>query len=120
MFCLNDEMAAGAYHAARKRGMDVPDDLSIIGFDDIPQSGWVRPGLTTVRQPAHDKGRMAASLLIALVSGSALPQHATLSTELVIRGSVGPPAPVSAPPGASTGVAAHQHRPRSKPIPPGS
>ena len=88
---MSDLIAIGALEEALERGLSLPDDLSIIGFDDIPQAGWVRPGLTTVRQPVHGKGRMAASLLIDLVAGSASPRHLTLPTELVMRDSVGPP-----------------------------
>ena len=87
---MSDLLAIGAHEEALELGMSLPDDLSIVGFDDIPQAGWVRPGLTTVRQPAHDKGRMAASLLLGLVNGAAALPHVTLPTELVVRDSVVP------------------------------
>lgn len=87
---MSDLIAIGAIEEAHERGLRLPDDLSFVGFDDIPQARWVRPGLTTIRQPSHDKGRLAAGLLLDLLAGSTPPTHTTLATELVTRGSVGP------------------------------
>ncbi len=87
---MSNLVAIGAIGEAQELGLRLPDDLSFVGFDDIPQVRWVRPGLTTIRQPSHDKGRLAAGLLLDLLGGSTPPTHTTLATELVTRGSVGP------------------------------
>ena len=87
---MSDLIAIGALEEALEQGLSLPSDLSVVGFDDIPQAGWVRPALTTVRQPAHEKGRMAASLLLGLVTSSEPARHITLPTELVMRDSVAP------------------------------
>src|SRR3712207_7144001 len=64
----SDQMAMGVYEAARKAGLRVPDDLSVIGFDDLPQARWASPPLTTVRQPLVEMGRMAARMALSLRS----------------------------------------------------
>jgi LacI family transcriptional regulator len=92
IFASNDVMAMGAMDAVRNRGLRVPEDISILGFDDIPQSAMVRPALTTVRQPLEQMGRVATQMLIDILSD---PEKETdqmkLPTELIIRGSVQPP-----------------------------
>ena len=65
IFAFNDNMALGAHRAARERGLRVPEDLSVVGFDDSEQAAIVTPALTTVRQPLAEMGRMAVSLLCA-------------------------------------------------------
>ncbi len=82
---MSDLVAIGALEAAREVSVSIPDQLSIIGFDDIPQASHVLPSLTTIRQPAREKGRLAADLLIALVNGDAVPRHIVLQTRLVER-----------------------------------
>lgn len=67
VFCVSDEMAVGALDCVLDRGLKVPDDVSLIGFDDIDLSQVVRPKLTTVHQPIYDIGREAARLLIGLI-----------------------------------------------------
>jgi LacI family transcriptional regulator len=69
IFAGNDEMAIGVMKAARDRGLDVPRDLSIVGFDDLPMASRVWPNLTTVRLPIRDMGRMAAEKLTAPIRG---------------------------------------------------
>lgn len=69
IFAGNDEMAIGVMKAARDRGLDVPGDLSIVGFDDLPMASRVWPNLTTVRLPIRDMGRMAAEKLTARSRG---------------------------------------------------
>jgi LacI family transcriptional regulator len=94
IFACNDEMAAGVLYAARVRGIAVPEQLSIIGFDDTPIAAHVWPPLTTVRWPIAAMGRSAALKLVgSAISGSdaALEPSAFLST-LIRRGSVAPPA----------------------------
>jgi LacI family transcriptional regulator len=89
--CFNDKLAVGALRAASDRGLRVPDDLSISGFDDIDLSRATRPTLSTVRQPLQEMGRMAVSLLVRLLDGHDVDAlHVELATELVIRDSTGP------------------------------
>ncbi len=93
IFACNDEMAAGVLYAARVRGLSVPDDLSIIGFDDTPIAARLWPQLTTVRWPIVAMGRSAA---IKLISNTATnsdedQEPATFLSTLIRRGSVAPP-----------------------------
>jgi LacI family transcriptional regulator len=88
---FNDKMAVGALRAARERGLSVPGDLSIAGFDDIDVSRATEPMLTTVRQPLEELGRMGVTLLMRLLERHKLDAlHVELATELIIRGSTGP------------------------------
>lgn len=92
IFASNDVMAMGAMDAVRSRGLRVPDDISIIGFDDIPQSGLVRPALTTVRQPLKQMGSLSAQILIdKLKDPDVEVSRVELPTELVVRDSTTPP-----------------------------
>ncbi|WP_432991449.1 LacI family DNA-binding transcriptional regulator [Dactylosporangium sp. CA-233914] len=91
LVAFNDKMAVGALRAAAERGLRVPGELSIAGFDDIDISRATHPMLTTVRQPVGEMGRMAVSLLGRMLSGDGLDAlHVELATELVVRGSTGP------------------------------
>jgi LacI family transcriptional regulator len=88
---FNDKTAVGALAAATQRGLRVPEDLSIAGFDDIDLAQATSPMLTTVRQPLAEMGRMAVGLLIRLMERDRLDAlHVELATELVVRGSTGP------------------------------
>lgn len=89
ILAMSDEMAAGTLDAAADLGLDVPGDLSVVGFDDIPAAGLSRPGLTTVRQPHQEKGRRAATLLLR--GGGTRSEPVVLPADLVVRGSTGPP-----------------------------
>ncbi|MCL6698598.1 LacI family DNA-binding transcriptional regulator [Sphingomonas sp. NSE70-1] len=93
IFASNDEMAAGVVFAARERGIIVPDDLSIIGFDDTPIAAHIWPPLTTVRWPIVSMARAAARKLVGDIVGgeSAEPQPSVLPSMLVKRSSVAPP-----------------------------
>lgn len=71
IFAGNDLMAFGAIRAAEQAGITVPDELSVIGFDDIQMAAVVRPGLTTVRQPAYLMGQLAMKMLLERISGTA-------------------------------------------------
>ncbi|WP_067499781.1 LacI family DNA-binding transcriptional regulator [Actinoplanes sp. TFC3] len=87
---FNDKAAVGALQAAAERGLRVPDDLSVAGFDDIDLSRATRPMLTTVRQPLAELGRMAVSLLVRVLERHELEAlHVELATELVVRESTG-------------------------------
>lgn len=88
IICANDEMAAGAYKAAYELGLKIPDDITVIGFDDAPVSTRIYPPLTTVRLPTRDMGRTAANMLT-----SAEEDHDTtivFDATLQVRASSGP------------------------------
>jgi LacI family transcriptional regulator len=87
IFAGNDEMATGAYVALRKAGLNLPKDMSIVGFDDTPIAGRLWPALTTVRLPIRDMGKAAAQLLIEVSHGKKVTQTAVFVPELVIRDS---------------------------------
>ena len=90
--CLSDVLALGVIDAAVERGLRVPHDISVVGFDDGPLTGSVTPPLTTVAQPVRDKGRLAGRILVGRLSGDrGAGQRHVLATELVVRGSTGPP-----------------------------
>jgi DNA-binding LacI/PurR family transcriptional regulator len=93
VFVASDEVALGALKAAKKAGVAVPDDLAIVGFDDLPIAPFLEPALTTVRVPAREIGSVAARVLMdALSNSTPLGEPAqVLRTELVIRDSSGPP-----------------------------
>jgi len=92
IFAFNDNIAIGAIQAARARGIRVPDDLSIVGFDDVEHAVIVTPALTTVRQPLAEMGRTAVSLLNRLLDGHGFETlHLELATRLVVRDSTAPP-----------------------------
>jgi DNA-binding LacI/PurR family transcriptional regulator len=91
ILAMSDQYAFGALDAARALGLAVPDDLSIVGFDDIPEAALARPALTTIRQDHHEKGLLAARLLIAQLRGEEAPALTLLPTTLVVRDSTAPP-----------------------------
>jgi LacI family transcriptional regulator len=92
IFAFNDSIAIGALHAARDRGLRVPEDLSIMGFDDIEPAILVAPALTTVRQPLSEMGRTAVHVLVRLLERrTSETPHIELPTRLVVRESTGPP-----------------------------
>ncbi len=85
----NDEMALGAMEALRNRGLRIPEDVRIVGFDNLEEAAFAAPPLTTVRQPLYEEGRKAAELLLDLMAGKKVPAQPDLPTELVIRRSCG-------------------------------
>ncbi|MBK1786354.1 LacI family DNA-binding transcriptional regulator [Prauserella cavernicola] len=89
LLCMSDELALGALAAARRRGLDVPGELSVVGFDDAPPASWAEPALTTVRQDLHGKGTLAGELALRLLAGRKPPPPVTLPVELVVRASTG-------------------------------
>jgi DNA-binding LacI/PurR family transcriptional regulator len=94
IFALNDMQALGVYQAARDLGLHIPDDLSVVGFDDLPMAKWVTPPLTTVRQPLVRMGVTAARLLLRLAAGEhPSERRIELATELIARASTAPPRP---------------------------
>jgi LacI family transcriptional regulator len=92
MVCANDELALSVMRRVQAAGTEVPDDLAVVGFDDLMTARYVRPGLTTVRQPVRELGALAAEQLHELVAGRAPAADPTvLPTLPVLRGSCGCP-----------------------------
>lgn len=89
VFVASDTVALGALQAIRRRGLRVPEDIALVGFDDIPLAEFVEPSLTTIRLPAFGLGWAAADLLISLLNESSPKQQILLETELVVRESCG-------------------------------
>jgi LacI family transcriptional regulator len=90
VFAANDEMAFGALEAIKAHGLRIPEDIAIIGFDDIPLAAHLRPSLTTVRQPVRDFARVAVERLVTrLAGGGGSPETLVLPAILVIRRSCG-------------------------------
>jgi len=90
LFAQNDRMALGAMRALREAGRRIPDDVAIVGYDDIPVAAYCDPPLTTVRQPMQEVGRVATRLLIETIEGGATPpREVLLRAELVRRQSCG-------------------------------
>ncbi len=85
LFAFNDLSAIGAMRALRDAGLRVPDDVSVIGFDDIQSAAFQYPSLTTVRQPLQAMGEMAARLLLERLGGRATPSRVTVEPHLVVR-----------------------------------
>lgn len=80
-------MAIGAIQAIQQTGRHVPEDVSVVGFDDIPLARYVTPPLTTVRQPAFEKGVLAARMLIETLESDQTPEPLILDVELILRSS---------------------------------
>lgn len=85
VFAGNDEMAIGVYASARKLGLSIPDDLSVIGFDDTPMASRISPSLTTVRLPIREMGKEAARGLLDLISGAAKTENESFNHEIIVR-----------------------------------
>jgi LacI family transcriptional regulator len=93
IFAGNDEIAVGVIEAARARGLRVPDDLSVVGFDDTHVAQLSSPQLTTVRQPLREMGSVALRTALQLAAGEPVDSHhVELATSLVVRNSTAPPA----------------------------
>lgn len=91
IFALGDVMAVGVIHAADEAGIDLPDSLSIVGFDDIPMAAYILPALTTVMQPIYDMGRAAVAILLERIGEpDRKTQRLELSPELIVRQSTAP------------------------------
>jgi DNA-binding LacI/PurR family transcriptional regulator len=94
LICANDLMAIGAMEYCRESGISCPEDVSIVGFDDLPLSAMLTPRLTTVRQPAHELGFGAATMLLDMLDGSEPGPVAVLPVAVQLRQSVCPPRPM--------------------------
>jgi LacI family transcriptional regulator len=85
-------MACGVYEAVRQHGLRVPDDVSVVGFDDLSEARWLSPPLTTVRQPLAEMGALAARTVLRLANGEEVDSpRVELATALVVRESTAPP-----------------------------
>jgi LacI family transcriptional regulator len=92
IFTGNDAQAAGVYQALYKRNIRIPDEMSVIGFDDVMYTAQMAPPLTTIHQPLIQMGRMATGMLLRLIAGLPLDSnHVELSTSLVVRESCAAP-----------------------------
>ncbi|MBM3133769.1 MAG: LacI family transcriptional regulator [Chloroflexi bacterium] len=90
IFASNDAMAFGVLRAARAAGISVPDDLAVVGFDDVPGAAQTHPALTTVRQPLRDMGRRAVEMLLLQIrQGRPAESKVVVPTELIVRESCG-------------------------------
>jgi DNA-binding LacI/PurR family transcriptional regulator len=90
VFAMNDVMAIGAMKAIQDRGLRIPEDIAIIGFDDIQLAQFTNPPLTTIHAPDIEQGQCTAEMLMDLIKGNTISEpHQWLSTELIVRGSCG-------------------------------
>ena len=94
-FCFSDQMALGVLAGCRDLGIRVPEDFSIVGFDDLAWSRYLSPPLTTISQPMREIGVRTVNLLLAILDATEVPHQQTLDFNLVVRGSTAPP-PVGA------------------------
>ena len=83
VFCYNDMTAIGLMRAARQSGLSVPDDLAVVGFDDIPLASYVCPSLTTIAQPQRDMGRQAMNMALLLMAAG---DSITPFSDIVVKG----------------------------------
>jgi DNA-binding LacI/PurR family transcriptional regulator len=112
IFASNDLIALGVLQAAHELGLRCPEDLSVIGFDNLELSEYTNPSLTTVHQPGYQLGARAADILLEQVSGRQQSiQHVVLKTDLILRGSVAPPS------GKKTVAALQRRRSTAESIP---
>lgn len=92
IFAGSDMQAIGVLRAARELGLRVPDDVSVVGYDDLPIAQWTGPALTTVRQPLTEMGAIATRMVLDLAAGrTPLMRRVNLATELIVRESTAPP-----------------------------
>ncbi len=85
VFAANDQTALGVIRALREHGRGVPQDVSVVGFDDTPESGYFVPALTTIRQDFGEVGRRCVDLLRSVVDGAVPERHVVVPADLVIR-----------------------------------
>ncbi|KQZ86288.1 transcriptional regulator [Microbacterium sp. Root166] len=91
IFAANDQMALGAIHGLRDRGLRVPVDVSVVGFDDLPDSRHFLPPLTTIRQDFTALGTLAMALLVAAIEDGTTPDRKTIAPQLIVRESTAAP-----------------------------
>jgi len=88
--CANDTMAFGVYRRAHEMGLRIPQDLSVVGFDDLPAASYLTPGLTTVSVPRSELGWVALQLLATMLEGGTPPSHRVLPVSTTLRRSTAP------------------------------
>ncbi|MBD8012138.1 LacI family DNA-binding transcriptional regulator [Microbacterium sp. Re1] len=93
IFVANDQMALGVLHGLHERGLRVPEDISVVGFDDVPESRHFSPPLTTVRQDFTELGELMLTDLLAALEGRPSPDHGLLESTLIVRESTAPASP---------------------------
>ena len=121
--CANDQTALGVMHALVRRGIDVPGDVAVTGFDDVPVARHLHPPLTTVRQPIHELGATAFNVLYSKISASGGERDVVLPVELVVRESCGCSHQLAVPPSSTPPPPASPLTPptsRGTPRPPAS
>jgi len=91
VFCGNDVLAIGAVLEAQSMGLDVPSDVSIVGFDNLPLAEHLRPGLTTVHVPSRRMGHAAADFVLNAIKGKHEQTSIALPTNLIVRGTTAAP-----------------------------
>ena len=92
LFAHSDLIAVGAIRRLREAGLRIPEDVSVVGFDDLPIAGYVDPPLTTVHQPMREVGALAAGILLdQIAGGEPVSGPQLLPAELIVRTSTGPP-----------------------------
>jgi LacI family transcriptional regulator len=95
IFAANDEMAFGAIDAVHSQGLRVPDDISVVGFDDIATASYIHPPLTSLRQPLAELSACAVDELLAVIGGQAVQaRKITFPLQLIVRKSTGPVSPL--------------------------
>ncbi len=111
LFAASDQMALGAMHVANARGIRIPEQLAVVGFDGLPEAAEFTPSLTTIRQPLQEIGRLAVEELVASFGTETgpVPRTIMLPTELVL-GDSAPMAATGATGAAATGVASRASR----------
>jgi LacI family transcriptional regulator len=85
IFVSSDTMAIGTLNAVSDMGLSVPGDVSVVGFDDIPISRFLNPALTTIRQPAYEKGHRAAEIFVDYLEAGVPMKSEILETEIIVR-----------------------------------
>lgn len=91
VFCYNDMSAVGVMRQIRAHGLRIPDDLSVVGFDDLYLSQYLQPPLTTVRQPMNQMGHMAMEALLRIMSGAECTRIQRVEGQLIVRESAAGP-----------------------------
>jgi DNA-binding LacI/PurR family transcriptional regulator len=91
VFAANDQTALGIMRALHEAGRRVPEDISVVGFDDTPESGYFLPALTTIRQDFGEVGRRSVELVLSLMDGETSARHVVVPAQLVVRESAAPP-----------------------------
>jgi LacI family repressor for deo operon, udp, cdd, tsx, nupC, and nupG len=91
VFCFNDMSALGAMRALRAHNLRVPEDVSLVGFDDVFFAPYTHPSLTTVRQPKEHMGKLATEIVLKLLSGTSCEYNVKVQGELIVRESTAPP-----------------------------